>query len=130
MPKFTGIHKFLNGETYIEIGEYRSIEDAYDGMERNDSSLTILHERELKEIFYKFNNRNTPTEKLIKITGKAKNSASFKRWQRAKKKELGKEVTAKLVCDNCGCRFVAWIKETLPPCPECGEDEVYEYATV
>lgn len=79
MPKFVGIHKFLNGETYIEMGEYRNIEEAYEGMERNDSGLTVLHERELKEIFYKFNDRNTPTGRLIKINGKVKNSNPFKR---------------------------------------------------
>lgn len=122
MPEFVGIHKFLNGETYIEIGEYRSIEDAYEGMERNDSGLTVLHERELREIFYKFNDRNTPAGKLVRIGGKDKNSNSFKR-------KLSREVTAKLVCDYCGYRFVAQVKKTLSPCPLCGND-VYEYATI
>lgn len=129
--KFIGIHTFPeDSKTWIEIGEYKNAKEAYEGMERNDSGLTVISERELEIIYRIVKNKKSPTNKLIPINEKSKVHSSFKKWQKQKKKELGKEITTKLVCDNCGSRFVAWVKETLPPCPDCGSKEVYEYATI
>ena len=86
--KFVGIHIFLNNEICVELGEYRDIEEAYEGMERNDSSLIVLTETELEKVFYIANNRNTPFNKLIVINGKAESSVPFKKWQKEKEREL------------------------------------------
>lgn len=77
--KFIGIHTFLNGETYVELGEYRDIEEAYEGMERNDSSLTVISKTELEKVFYIANDRNTPLNKLIAVNKRTKNSVPFKK---------------------------------------------------
>ncbi|MEM3335606.1 MAG: hypothetical protein QXY47_06195 [Thermoplasmata archaeon] len=63
--KFVGIHTFLNGEIYVESSEYRDIEEAYEDMERNDSSLTVLSKTELEKVFYIANNRNTPLKRIL-----------------------------------------------------------------
>jgi len=54
----------------------------------------------------------------------------YKEWLVQRDKEIGFLCLVKLVCDDCGMRWVQNVRQTLPPCPECGSDEVFEYDTL
>jgi len=55
----------------------------------------------------------------------------YKEWaERRDKHETGFYCTVKLICDDCGKRWVDCVRLTLPPCPRCGGENVYEYETI
>jgi len=56
---------------------------------------------------------------------------AYKDWQEHRdEEEWGFYCAVKLLCDNCGKRWVDFVRLTLPPCPRCGSREVFEYETV
>jgi hypothetical protein len=55
---------------------------------------------------------------------------AYRRWVRQRNGEPGPDCLVKLVCDGCGRRWAERVRQTLPPCPECGSFEVYEYETI
>jgi len=59
-----------------------------------------------------------------------KNQKKYERWLNQRDKEVGYLCLVKLVCDNCGERWAENVRQTLPPCPECGSNEVFEYDTL
>jgi uncharacterized Zn ribbon protein len=54
----------------------------------------------------------------------------YLKWKEDRDKELGYDCLVKLICDRCGKRWVEFVRQTIPPCPRCGSDEVYEYETL
>ena len=52
-------------------------------------------------------------------------------WERQRDEgEVGFYCLVKLLCDDCGYRWVDNVRTTLPPCPRCGSTRVYEYETL
>jgi len=55
----------------------------------------------------------------------------YEQWTRQRDtKEAGLYCLVKLVCDSCGHRWTENVKLSLPPCPVCGSENVYEYDTI
>ncbi len=126
---YIGIHEFTNGELWVEADEYEDREEAYEIMERNDSGLTVLSILEFEKIYNLLKEKEFFKLTKIEVSDKEYYEQKFKEWERARDKELGPDYFVKVVCDNCGKRFAITIRQTLPPCPECGGD-MYDYETI
>ncbi|MCS7232005.1 MAG: hypothetical protein RMJ67_07715 [Elusimicrobiota bacterium] len=44
--------------------------------------------------------------------------------------ELGVYSSVAVLCEDCGYRFVARVRMTLPPCLKCGSVNTYDYKKV
>ena len=54
----------------------------------------------------------------------------YQKWKERRDEEYGFLCLVKVLCDNCGFRWVENVRQTLPPCPKCKSLDVYEYETL
>ncbi|NPV51818.1 MAG: hypothetical protein HPY60_11590 [Candidatus Methanofastidiosum sp.] len=64
------------------------------------------------------------------MTKKEKITKNYNEWKKQREDEIGFYCFVKLLCDSCGKRWVEHVKQTLPPCPYCGGEEIFEYETI
>jgi len=54
----------------------------------------------------------------------------YEDWEKERNREPGMNCLVKVICDSCGNKWTEDVKQTLPPCPKCGSDNVFEYDTL
>lgn len=127
---YIGIHEFKDGSIKVEADEYMDKDEAYESMERNDTNLIVFSIAEFEKIYELLKEKESFDLTKIENADKEYFKKRYQEWEKQRDTvEIGMLCHVKIVCDGCGARFTATVRQTLPPCPECGSYNTYEYET-